>query len=320
MARREFAEEAANDAEIEYDFGPCCACGATGKGVRTIITLDVRARTAGFGWGCVECGLGPEGAVAVVCDGCFEAGHPILYACDGPPREGIRIPIEELTEPFDHDFSKLPGLLLETSAADVSGAAPNSSAEAGASGKRTCKICGCTEDRACITSEGPCHWTAEDLCSACNPREINLHPSAGELLLPFEPEDIGSLRRRFRDALVGVFEPDEITAGRQEKAGNLRRHTFDFSDGIRLIVSIDGGPWVGPKLHVSLWHMAALGSGRTQPLRTSEPLSAMRSRLRRLRAGIEGDPFIVFAEGPKGSRLPYAVHAFFWYTAIPQSN
>jgi hypothetical protein len=29
---------------------------------------------------------------------------------------------------------------------------------------RSCRICGCTDDRAC---PGGCAWVAEDLCSAC---------------------------------------------------------------------------------------------------------------------------------------------------------
>jgi hypothetical protein len=32
---------------------------------------------------------------------------------------------------------------------------------------RTCRVCGCTDDRACVTDDGPCHWVAPDLCSAC---------------------------------------------------------------------------------------------------------------------------------------------------------
>lgn len=31
---------------------------------------------------------------------------------------------------------------------------------------RTCRRCGCTDDRACA---GGCHWVADDLCSACPP-------------------------------------------------------------------------------------------------------------------------------------------------------
>jgi hypothetical protein len=33
---------------------------------------------------------------------------------------------------------------------------------------RRCRVCGCTEDKACINEAGqPCHWIAADLCSAC---------------------------------------------------------------------------------------------------------------------------------------------------------
>lgn len=33
---------------------------------------------------------------------------------------------------------------------------------------RRCRVCGCTEDRACFSfSEGACHWVEYDLCSAC---------------------------------------------------------------------------------------------------------------------------------------------------------
>jgi len=35
---------------------------------------------------------------------------------------------------------------------------------------KTCRVCGCTEDdcSGCISRTGqPCHWAADDLCSAC---------------------------------------------------------------------------------------------------------------------------------------------------------
>lgn len=33
---------------------------------------------------------------------------------------------------------------------------------------RACRVCGCTQARACIDLFGqPCHWAAPDLCSAC---------------------------------------------------------------------------------------------------------------------------------------------------------
>ena len=33
--------------------------------------------------------------------------------------------------------------------------------------ERKCRVCGCTQDRACPTKEGPCHWVEDDLCCAC---------------------------------------------------------------------------------------------------------------------------------------------------------
>ena len=32
---------------------------------------------------------------------------------------------------------------------------------------RRCRICGCTQNRACMTQYGPCYWVEYDLCSAC---------------------------------------------------------------------------------------------------------------------------------------------------------
>lgn len=31
---------------------------------------------------------------------------------------------------------------------------------------RACRHCGCTQERACITPDGPCWWTAPDVCSS----------------------------------------------------------------------------------------------------------------------------------------------------------
>lgn len=37
-----------------------------------------------------------------------------------------------------------------------------------------CIVCGCTNDNACLTDQGPCWWVDEseqDLCSACETSE-----------------------------------------------------------------------------------------------------------------------------------------------------
>ena len=45
---------------------------------------------------------------------------------------------------------------------------------------RTCRSCGCTDARACVTDRGPCWWVpgAGDLCSACDPLSNLLNPQA----------------------------------------------------------------------------------------------------------------------------------------------
>ena len=35
-------------------------------------------------------------------------------------------------------------------------------------GERACRVCGCTDARACVDLWGiPCHWAEHDLCSHC---------------------------------------------------------------------------------------------------------------------------------------------------------
>ena len=86
--------------------GSCCACGKEGREVRNIIMLDLKAPVPGTGWGCVVCGLPSDGAVAVVCDSCLENHEPIRYACKGYAGQNVRVPVESLTEKFEHDCSR----------------------------------------------------------------------------------------------------------------------------------------------------------------------------------------------------------------------
>ncbi len=39
--------------------------------------------------------------------------------------------------------------------------------------KRKCRVCGCTDDRACVTDGLACSWVEADLCSACVMKEAN---------------------------------------------------------------------------------------------------------------------------------------------------
>jgi hypothetical protein len=102
----------AEDYEFEVpDLGGCCVCGKHGPSVRNIVMLDKRhpAPIPKSGcWGCFQCGLPSEGAVAVVCDRCLDAKRKLREACIGPPGDNVRIAIELLTVPFEHDISKHP--------------------------------------------------------------------------------------------------------------------------------------------------------------------------------------------------------------------
>jgi len=100
-------DSGANDVD-ESNLGSCCACGKTGKDVRAIVMLDKRGPKPGHGWGCAQCGLPMDGAVYVLCDACFNAKAEAKFVCVGYPKENVRIPIAEITEPFDHDMSKHP--------------------------------------------------------------------------------------------------------------------------------------------------------------------------------------------------------------------
>ena len=93
-------------AEDPPGLGSCCGgCGR--KADQCIVMLQKRAPTPGRGWGCFVCGCSPDGATAVLCNACgdrLQAGEDVVrFACDGWPGENTRVPVEKLTEPFDHD-------------------------------------------------------------------------------------------------------------------------------------------------------------------------------------------------------------------------
>lgn len=86
------------------DLGPCCVC-ETGKGVTNIGIVNRRCPIPGRGWGCLVCGLPPDGAIVVMCNRCV--GLKPRFVCRGYPGEDGRIPHEELSaDPFEHDMAK----------------------------------------------------------------------------------------------------------------------------------------------------------------------------------------------------------------------
>lgn len=97
--------------EPEIDLGPCCACGAVAN-VRNVIALNRRGPTPGQGWSCLQCGLPPGGAVAVVCDTCLATKAEIKFVCAGGTGSGGRVPIEACpTEKFKHRMEYHPEAL-----------------------------------------------------------------------------------------------------------------------------------------------------------------------------------------------------------------
>lgn len=89
--------------------GPCCHCEKADPSVRNVVALARRAPMPGTGWGCFQCHLPPDGAIAVLCDKCSEASLPIRFVCVGQPGKGNRLPVEQLgDEVFYHDLSKHP--------------------------------------------------------------------------------------------------------------------------------------------------------------------------------------------------------------------
>jgi len=104
--------------------GPCCICereilhipGSEPAKPVGIIMLDKKCLVPGHGWCCLQCGLPADGAIAVLCGECADrvaaAGESELrFACRGWPATDGRVPIDELTEPFEHDLSRHPEIV-----------------------------------------------------------------------------------------------------------------------------------------------------------------------------------------------------------------
>jgi len=87
-------------------FGSCCICGSEDN-VTAVVMLGVKNEVPGHGWACLACGLPPDGAMAVLCAHCvddWQSGRKQLrFACRGWPATEGRVPIEQLTEPHEHD-------------------------------------------------------------------------------------------------------------------------------------------------------------------------------------------------------------------------
>jgi hypothetical protein len=70
-------------------------------------------------------------------------------------------------------------------------------------------------------------------------------------VIPHVPESIEAARERFPSALAEVVDIESVMLGNEVIPGKLRKHIFDFADGLRLIVSREAIPRWGVYLHVS---------------------------------------------------------------------
>ena len=91
----------------------CCACDRQVVSRNLLMLEDRKAPQPGTGWGCVQCGLSLDGALAALCDDC--AANPdvkIRYVFNGYVQNGLLIPIEEAPEgKMEHDMKLHPGEL-----------------------------------------------------------------------------------------------------------------------------------------------------------------------------------------------------------------
>ncbi len=72
--------------------------------------------------------------------------------------------------PLENDIRRQTAAMNEGEAAQAAAEKPDAIEEIAALDGlpgRKCRICGCTEGKACITDDGPCFWIEPDLCSAC---------------------------------------------------------------------------------------------------------------------------------------------------------
>ena len=99
------------------DYGTCCVCESEME-ICFIIQLDYKVESES-GWGCVKCGLSPQGAIALVCSDCvdkFGEGieDQIKHLMDGK-KGRLPVPPVEKRIPHGHDLSLHPKYTEEES-------------------------------------------------------------------------------------------------------------------------------------------------------------------------------------------------------------
>lgn len=58
-------------------------------------------------------------------------------------------------------------------------------------------------------------------------------------MIPFTPEPLTTLQRRFLAAFESICDVECVRAGTIPRPGTQRQHVFDWDDGVRMIISRD---------------------------------------------------------------------------------
>jgi hypothetical protein len=69
--------------------------------------------------------------------------------------------------------------------------------------------------------------------------------------VPFTPEPLAALRKRYPAAIAELVDQGEVLRGREPSPSGDRAHVFDALDGLRLIVSRERTPDGRTCVHVS---------------------------------------------------------------------
>jgi hypothetical protein len=64
-----------------------------------------------------------------------------------------------------------------------------------------CRICGCTEEKACLSGGVPCHWVEPDLCSACATATGPTADAGAEILMETHHQ-LGKLQLTMADMMA----------------------------------------------------------------------------------------------------------------------
>lgn len=104
---------------------------------------------------------------------------------------------------------------------------------------RSCRVCGCTENNACHTPDGPnptCHWVEPDLCSACVSKVpegelMMLNGEEKQIIACFRKLSVGQRPQtiRFMDAMLKLLEskePNRMITQKQSDWIYRLRYTF----------------------------------------------------------------------------------------------